>query len=492
MALAAILACSTQAQNEHLIGKWEEPPGGYDWPLSAVHAAHLHTGKVLVWKHGSSAKLWNPASGDFTDVPTGLPIHCSGHVSLADGSILAAGGQEGGAVDRTAIFNLLNVGIPGPWQEVADMNFVRWYPTCTTLPDGRVLAVAGSDAIAGGCRQCIPEIYDPVTDTWEALAVETLDIARWYPFMFVAPDGRVFFAGGSAGCGGGGCDCQPQQSECGQDSYMLDVELETWTEFPPPPNNDSFFTGAQGSAVMYEPGKVLKSGGNSGGVQGINSTAVIDLNDVSPQWELADEMIFPRRLHNLVLLPDGKILAVGGKNDLGTVKEAEWFDPDPLDPQWEELAEMTIARSTHSTAVLLPDATVLAAGGPESAEIFRPPYLFEPGGEAPRPLIGFAPTAVHHGTNFSIILSSGSPVPPEAIAKVSFVRLAALTHNFDQNQRYVPLVFQTDPSSLYSLIVQAPPNGNLAPPGYYMLFLISDDGVPSVAKYVQLTLAASI
>lgn len=92
MALAAILACSTQAQNEYLIGKWEEPPGGYDWPLSALHAAHLPTGKVLVWEFGFSAKLWDPVTGDFTDVPTTVPIHCSGHVSLADGSILAAGG----------------------------------------------------------------------------------------------------------------------------------------------------------------------------------------------------------------------------------------------------------------------------------------------------------------------------------------------------------------------------------------------------------------
>lgn len=364
------------------------------------------------------------------------------------------------------------------------MNFARWYPTCTTLPDGRVLAVAGSHVIAGGCPQCIPEIYDPVTNTWEALAVETLDIARWYPFMFVAPDGRVFFAGGSGGCGGGGCACQPQQSECGRYSYMLDVELETWTEFPAPPNNDSFFTGAQGSVVMYEPGKVLKSGGNSGGVPGINSTAVIDLNDVTPQWELADEMIFPRRLHNLVLLPDGKILAVGGKNDLGTVKKAEWFDPNEAFPAWIELAEMTFVHAGHSTAILLPDASVLAAGGADSAEIFRPPYLFEPGGEAPRPLIGLAATVITYGLPFKVILSSGSPVGAAEIEKVSLVRLAAVTHNFDHNQRYVPLTFTVIDD--HSIEGDAPADGNEAPPGYYMLFLVSVDGVPSVAKYVRL------
>ena len=91
MALAAILACSTQAQVED-IGRWEEPPGGYDWPLNALHAAHLHTGKVLVWAIGADATVWNPVIGDFTDVAIFLPIHCSGHATLADGSILAAGG----------------------------------------------------------------------------------------------------------------------------------------------------------------------------------------------------------------------------------------------------------------------------------------------------------------------------------------------------------------------------------------------------------------
>ena len=220
-------------------------------------------------------------------------------------------------------------------------------------------------------------------------------------------------------------------------------------------------------------------------------------------------MVQPRRRHNLVLLPDGKILAIGGEQedppgsgDFVPVFAAEWFDPNEAFPAWIELADMTRPRARHSTAVLLPDGRVLACGGADdfpgeftskSGEIFSPPYLLQAdGGLAPRPKIGFAPTAVHHGTSFSVILSSGSPVPPEAIAKVSFVRLGSVTHHFDQNQRYVPLVFQADPSSLYNLIVQAPPNGNLAPPGYYMLFLISDDGVPSVAKYVQLTLAASI
>lgn len=102
--------------------------------------------------------------------------------------------------------------------------------------------------------------------------------------------------------------------------------------------------------------------------------------------------------------------------------------------------------------------------------------------ECSRPVVGFTPTAVKYGQNFRILLPA---LGVEPIAKVSFLRLAAVTPGFDQNQRYVPLDFtQTDEK----LSVQAPADGSYALPGYYMLFLISEDGVPSVAKYVQLVL----
>ena len=208
-------------------------------------------------------------------------------------------------------------------------------------------------------------------------------------------------------------------------------------------------------------------------------------------------MVHERRNHNLVVLPDGKILAVGGENNCtpqpcdpcscDSVLPAEVFDPNAPEPMWTPWAEMTIPRVHHSSAVLLHDATVLACGGDgyASAEIFSPPYLFKNGNEdADRPLIGYAPTDVPYGNLFKVILSSGSPVGAAQIGKVSFVRLGSTTHGFDMDQRYVPLNF--DVHDALGLEVKAPANGNLAPPGYYMLFLISDDGVPSIAKYVRL------
>ena len=119
----------------------------------------------------------------------------------------------------------------------------------------------------------------------------------------------------------------------------------------------------------------------------------------------------------------------------------------------------------------------VAAGGSDgefSVEFYSPPYFFQ----VPRPQIAFAPEAISYGNNFAI-----STPNAQDIAKVVLIRRATVTHSVDMEQRYLELDFQ---ASANSLTAQVPANPNLAPPGYYMLFIVDSDGVPSEAMFTRL------
>ena len=167
---------------------------------------------------------------------------------------------------------------------------------------------------------------------------------------------------------------------------------------------------------------------------------------------------------------------------------------DPATGQWAKLAGEVVDRCYHATALLLPDATVLSAGGGEyrpdhvnpndpedshrDAQIFSPPYLFK----GPRPVITSDPKAVvTYGEAFEIRTPQ-----PNNIGKVSWIRLPSVTHSFDQSQRINFLPFQVDAGTLR---VTAPHSPNVCPPGHYMLFIVSKAGVPSVARIVQIQAA---
>jgi hypothetical protein len=137
--------------------------------------------------------------------------------------------------------------------------------------------------------------------------------------------------------------------------------------------------------------------------------------------------------------------------------------------------------------MLLPDATVLTAGGGPpgpvvnlNAEIYRPPYLFRRDGSgrlAERPRIT-AVGDVRWGGSFDVEVAGSAP-----ISKVALVRTGSVTHSFDLDQRYLTLRHTQEGGTLQ---VRAPANRNVAPPGRYMLFVFDEAGVPSVAEIVQL------
>ena len=447
-------------------GLWSS---SFDLGLVAVNMVMMHTGKVLMYSGSFTAsateRVWDPATGLLTLVPNPYyNLFCSGHSQLADGRILVVGGYDPNTLGaaNANIFDPVTLS----WSALPNMTYRRWYPTSTTLPDGRALVTSGAQTCLT-CLADVPEIFDPATGRFTAMPTARRAIP-YYPFMFVLPNGTVVNAGAN---------------EDPSATATLDLTTKIWTTVDANVKDGH-------SAAMYEPGKILKSGTatDSGASGSAAATAyVIDMTQPSPVWRQVASMAFPRAHHNTTLLPDGTVLVTGGSTARDgydaskAVYEAELWSPQT--ESWQTLARAAIPRLYHGTALLLPDARVLVAGsgndGPSladqtRAEVFSPPYFFK----GARPTITTAPATAQYGSTFTVDTPDAA-----SIAKISLIRPGAVTHSFDEDQRIVSLGFTAGAGSLS---VQAPANANLAPPGYYMLFLVNTAGVPSVAKFVHL------
>jgi len=314
-----------------------------NWPLVAVHMEVLPTGDVLVWDawqdDGDSARLWKPDSQAFVAVPEAYShILCAGQVALADGRQFIIGGHSGSGIGITDT----NTFDPttSSWIHTANMHAARWYPSATILGDGRVLALGGE--ITDGVYADIPEIYDPAANTWSQLMTSSARLnVDEYPHVYSLPNGKVFMSAGPDGM-----------------SRTLDIATQQWSIVGANPTST-------GTTAMYRPGKVISAAGSTDGSDPVQSgTAVIDMNQPAPSWRQTAPMSFSRYLHNLVLLPDGKVFAVGGSTVTSLISttgrlEAEMWDP--TSEAWTTMASMQNYRMYHSTAALLPDGRVLVA-----------------------------------------------------------------------------------------------------------------------------------
>lgn len=497
--LASPLFLPAQAQDplpvplggdEARAGRWDAP---MPWPVQAEFSALLPTGKVLLFVSGADAHLWDPATGGMTPVPGGA-VNCAGLAHLPDGRVLVHGGH------RSAWRGVPDAWIFDPWRETwsraDDMRVGRYYPGSLALPDGHVLSVSGN--APEGVDAPVPETYDPATGAWTARPTAALPM-EFYPRMHALPDGRV--------------------ARTGQDGHaaFLDVGTWTWREGPVSRHGPRW-----GGASVLLPGldRVLVFGGGSMGASSEGwgplpalrddagrvlenlarplhdpgaspATAraeILDLRGPAPAWRETGAMTYPRRDHAGVLLPDGTVLAVGGASGFEPVPG--WAEhalhPERYDPAtgaWSLMAPADRHRGYHSTAILLPDATVLVGGGDfetgagsvpgadRTGQVFRPPYLFQ----GPRPVLLDAPAHVAWGQSFAVRAEGD-------VAGAALVRLGWSTHSMANDQRLVGLdAHAAGPF----LVLAAPATPREAPPGWYMLFLLSGEGVPSVARMVH-------
>jgi hypothetical protein len=429
----------------------------------AAHAHLLPNGKVLFWPSfdiGNNPTLWDPVANTFSAASkAAYNIFCSGHSLLPDGRLLVTGGHNGASGYGYPYASIYDPN-QDSWTQIPNMQDARWYPTNTTLANGDVLVVAGE--ITPGTYSALPQIWHPSTNSWINLTSAQL-VQPLYPMMFLAPNGQVFNAG-------------PDQTS----RYLNTSGTGGWSVV-----GNFNYSGSRdyGSSVIYD-GKVMIAGGDGGGTGLATNTAeVIDLTSPSPTWSFTSSLANARRQFNLTLLPDGKVLATGGSGGQGFDNQALPIYPsemwDPATGKWTTMASISVYRGYHSTALLLPDGRVVSAGGEQtgaSAEVYSPPYLFN----GPRPTI----TAVSSPTvRVGQTLNVSTP-DAASISQVTLIGLGSVTHAFNQNQRLNHLQFTQISGGLQ---VTAPANSNLAPPGYYMLFLVNGNGVPSVASIIQVT-----
>ncbi|MFY9808326.1 MAG: galactose oxidase-like domain-containing protein [Pseudonocardiaceae bacterium] len=462
------------------LGRWDPV---FELPNVAIHTSVLPNGKVLFWgrrdeptgsmnEHECTPYIWDSRTGEVTPTPqpqradgTEVNLFCSAHAFLPDGRLLVAGGHlaDGDGLNQACVYDYRT----STWTALPVMNERRWYPITTALSDGTVLVSSGSYKDNGRTViNDIPQIWDG--HRWTSTT--RFGGLPLYPRMHVAPSGRVFTFGSTTTTG-------------------------AWTALPWPrgvQNRDR----QHGPSVMYDAGKVIHIGGGNDGSTDIPTAAteVIDLCADSPTWREVASMHVPRRQHNATILADGSVLVTGGTrgpgfNDLSPGKPVHVAEQwDPVKQEWKKVAAEDVDRCYHGTAVLLPDATLLSAGGGEFAigsepndpkdshrngQIFHPPYLFQ----GPRPEITSAPEEIAYGDTFSLGISGHD------IGKVTWIRLPSVTHASDQSQRINVLKFRCNDGGV---TIAAPERPEVCPPGHYMLFVLSKAGVPSPARIVRI------
>ncbi|WP_158592188.1 galactose oxidase-like domain-containing protein [Noviherbaspirillum sedimenti] len=456
-------------------------------PIVPVAAANLPNGKVLTWSAFAPdnfgdenawgqtySAIFDPASRTSQQrvvTETQHDMFCPGTTMLADGRILINGGSSS---QKTTFYNPAN----DAWTTGPLMNIPRGYPGNTILADGSVLTLGG--AWSGGASAKDAEIWSP--SGWRVMS--GIPIAPFigpdprgtyrgdnHLWLFAQANGRVFHAGPGA------------------NMHWIDTSANGQVVNAGTRGNDAY--SMNGNAVLYDIGKLLKIGGAPAyeDADSNNAAYLIDMNNVSVR-KIAT-MNYARAMHNSVVLPNGQVVITGGQtyvklfSDDSSVLMAELWDPKT--EIFSKLSAMQVPRNYHSFSLLLPDGRVLVGGGGlcgacttnhANVEILTPPYLLMADGTAAsRPAITSAPTTGSYGASITVTTNV-------TVNAFVLMRLSAVTHSINNDQRRVPLQSSSVDGRSHQLAI--PANRGILPPGYYMLFAMNADGVPSIANTIQI------
>lgn len=501
--------------------------------ILAIHAALLPTNQILMFggdEHNAAQnQSGNPADVDNTRLfnlspsapqqieTLGSPntdVFCSGHSLLADGRLLVGGGTQawGGSPDGHA-HDLDFIGeracwIYSPrartWRRVRDLSPQpglntgggRWYPTLVTLGNGEVIAVSGHPSASDTRHHNdTQERYATGSDSWTQLTAELFDPGtggpsnRLYPRFHLLPDGTLFFS-------------TPYNGNCRRWNPFTGTTVGAAL----PAAGGGRYNNSWDFPSILLPLLPQESYRARVLVCGDLDARRIDLGAGSPVWNNTSARQGAaagrqRRFACAVILPTGDVFVSGGINggaaDSNAVREGEIYSPG-IDwntgqyagpDSWQSTDAATVARNYHSTALLMPDGRVWTAGSSKNAnagdptavgemriEVFRPSYDGDPN----RPMLSNVPASAGYGQTFNVSCPQAAQ-----IRRAALTRCGSVTHAFDADQRYVGLTF--DQAGEGALAVTMPPNSNIAPPGYYLLWVIDASGRPcQEARFIRL------
>ena len=479
---AALRAAPRVANN--VGGVWSDV---IDWPHVPIAAAVLPDGRLLTWaafkrdtfvpftdQNNTYTAVWDPNNGQFEEtIRYGHDMFCAHVVMLEDGRVFANGGNTTLGKVETSLFDFET----DQWTFTDSMDNSRWYPTSVYMPNGSVFTALGE----GGGQY--PELWtesggweslNGINLYWPSLSYTGHYEQDWWPLLHLAPDGRLFHSGPT-----------PQMH------WIDPLGSETVTPVGEP--FESWYP-KHGATTMYDKGKLMTVGGAS--TRFAESGAVtkgftLDINGETPQLELINDMSYGRMFHNGVMLPTGEIMIVGGnENGIKFSDNDSQLTPEvwnPANGSWRSLNPMSVPRNYHSVALLMPDGRVISAGGGlcgcyadhPDAQLFSPPYLFDDNGNlAPRPDLSAFPARAEAGAT---LLVNGTP----NLSRITMIRMSGTTHAINTDLRFLEVEFDERSAGRYALTLES--NLNVLVPGYWMVFGIDGNGVPSEAEILQIS-----
>lgn len=340
-----------------------------------------------------------------------------------------------------------------------------------------------------------------------------LDENNLYPFVYLSTDGNVFIFANNRSLLlnpktnavlrelpvlPGGARNYPSSGM----SALLPIRLDLNPAVPPP------------AEVIICGGAKNEAYGRAGRgtfIPALQDCNRITITDPKPVWK-TETMPSRRVMGDMLILPTGDLLLSNGAK-AGT---AAWFFADnpnlvpvlyrpdaPVTQRFTELAATDIPRMYHSSAAVLPDGKIIVAGSNTNPgynytakyptelriEKFSPPYL-DPALAKWRPELVKESTATElsYGSRFEIVFKLKGPRLRNGDIKVTMYSPPFTTHGYSMNQRM--LVLEKDmvvriSRGMYRVVATAPPSGVVAPPGYYLLFVVHR-GVPSEGIWVRI------